>query len=238
MLHFQKNTGNVLALSKQWPKFFKCRPINILSVMLAVEVTKFFSKDTCICDVIQCIHDETWWVISKICADSEDLGIFNLLVKHFYWPVGASRRLDGVVNLRDVCCYGGTICMERASTISQAVWIPKTWFLICWTGLTWSGMSLSSTVWRAWPMLMKESCRSFGILHKSWWCLCFASIAMGFPMPGGTSPELTGFCHVSGSESAYISGLMNIPSHSKMVNWVDGIMLRRVLIISSNLSRL
>ncbi len=79
MFHFPKNTSKVFVLSKQWPKKFKCGPINIVSVLLAVEVTEFITKNNCIGDVIQFIHDETLYDISKICIEGKNLGTFDLI---------------------------------------------------------------------------------------------------------------------------------------------------------------
>ncbi len=40
--------------------FLNCGPISIMGVVLVTEVTKFIPKDTCISDIVQCIHyDET-----------------------------------------------------------------------------------------------------------------------------------------------------------------------------------
>ncbi len=58
---------------------------------------------------------------------------------------------------------------------------------------------------------------------------CFRS--HGISHIGGTAPVFSGSCHGLGSERVYISGLLNMLTHPRMVDWVDEIIARRVLIV-------
>ncbi len=72
---------------------------------------KFIFLNTSVCDVIQCTHDkEMQEIISKISAESNNLGILDLLEKYFSWLVGVPRDLDGVI----------------IAVAGQNVWISKT----------------------------------------------------------------------------------------------------------------
>ncbi len=99
-------------------------------------------------------------------------------------------------------------------------------------------MTLSSAAQRSQSMLMKESCWYVRIIYRLQWCFHPASVTMGFPKSGAAVQGFAETCHGFGSESAWIYGLMNMPVHPKVVDWMDRIIVGYVLIISSNLKRL
>ncbi len=234
MLHFPKNIFNFLILFKQWPKIFKCGPIDVMSVVMVMVVKKFFLKNTCFSDVIQCIHDEMLSCIqdmqrAKIWVSLISLKSISNCLLGSQGFIMASSILGISVQLCEVIhqeFHRLRSFQTHDFEFVALVYIDQE----CFCQMLY--VEHNQYLWRRHADFLE-----FFISHND---VC---ILLQWPwyylyQGGGTSPGFAGSCHGLGSECTLISGLINILVHPSMVDWVDGIIARYVLIISSNLRKL